>query len=99
MSARVLILGAGFGGLSSRRPSVGGVRRDVEVTVIDKSDAFVFGFSKLDVMFGRTTADAVHWHTARSSSRVCGAARDGQGDRSGGPTRHTDAGVHEAEPS
>lgn len=30
----------------------------VEVTLIDKNDGFVFGFSKLDVMFGRTTADA-----------------------------------------
>jgi sulfide:quinone oxidoreductase len=29
------------------------------VTLIDKSDAFVFGYSKLDVMFGRTTLDAV----------------------------------------
>ena len=29
------------------------------MTLIDKSDAFVFGFSKLDVMFGRTTPDAV----------------------------------------
>jgi NADH dehydrogenase FAD-containing subunit len=27
--------------------------------LIDKSDGFVFGFSKLDVMFGRTTADHV----------------------------------------
>src|SRR6185437_5534598 len=32
---------------------------DVDVTLIDKSDAFVFGYSKLDVMFGRTTVDAV----------------------------------------
>ena len=32
---------------------------DVDVTLIDKSDAFVFGYSKLDVMFGRTTLDAV----------------------------------------
>ncbi len=31
----------------------------VDVTLIDKSDAFVFGFSKLDVMFGRATPDAV----------------------------------------
>ena len=31
----------------------------VDVTLIDKSDAFVFGYSKLDVMFGRTTLDAV----------------------------------------
>ena len=29
------------------------------MTLIDQNDAFVFGYSKLDVMFGRTTADAV----------------------------------------
>jgi sulfide:quinone oxidoreductase len=29
------------------------------VTLIDKGDAFVFGYSKLDVMFGRTTPEAV----------------------------------------
>ena len=29
---------------------------DVEVVLIDKTEGFVFGFSKLDVMFGRTTA-------------------------------------------
>jgi sulfide:quinone oxidoreductase len=29
------------------------------VTVIDKSDAFVFGYSKLNVTFGRTTLDAI----------------------------------------
>lgn len=32
---------------------------DIEVTLIDKGDAFYFGFSKLDVMFGHTTRDAV----------------------------------------
>src|ERR1700687_1953422 len=32
---------------------------DVAVTLIDKKHAFVFGYSKLDVMFGRTTLDAV----------------------------------------
>ena len=30
-----------------------------EVTLIDKTDAFVFGFAKLDVMFGRATPDEV----------------------------------------
>ena len=29
------------------------------MTLIDKSDGFVFGYSKLDVMFGRTTLEAV----------------------------------------
>jgi sulfide:quinone oxidoreductase len=56
----VLILGAGFGGLelaTSLSEADGGGAFDV--TVIDKGDAFVFGYSKLDVMFGRTTLDAV----------------------------------------
>jgi sulfide:quinone oxidoreductase len=56
---RVLILGAGFGGLElSTRLSeeFGG---DADVVLIDRADGFVFGFSKLDVMFGRVRADAV----------------------------------------
>ena len=31
----------------------------VRITLLDKSDAFVFGFSKLDVMFGRAALQAV----------------------------------------
>jgi sulfide:quinone oxidoreductase len=31
-----------------------------EVVLIDKNDGFVFGFSKLDVMFGRTPESSVH---------------------------------------
>ena len=59
MSKRVLILGAGFGGLELSTMLSEAFGDGVEVTLIDKSDAFVFGFSKLDVMFGRTTPDAV----------------------------------------
>src|SRR5213593_3005626 len=32
---------------------------DVDVILIDMNDAFVFGYSKLEVMFGRTTPDAI----------------------------------------
>jgi sulfide:quinone oxidoreductase len=32
---------------------------EVEVTVVDKGDAFVFGYSKLDVMFGRASPEEV----------------------------------------
>src|SRR6185369_9515057 len=32
---------------------------EADVTLIDKSDAFLFGFSKLDVMFGHEALDAV----------------------------------------
>jgi sulfide:quinone oxidoreductase len=59
MKTRVLILGAGFGGLELVSTLSQELGEDVEVTLIDKSDAFVFGYSKLDVMFARTTLDAV----------------------------------------
>jgi len=56
---RVVVLGAGFGGLelSTRLSEVLG--DELEVTLVDRAEGFVFGFSKLDVMFGRTTPDAV----------------------------------------
>jgi sulfide:quinone oxidoreductase len=55
---RVLVLGAGFGGLElATMLSESG--ESFEVTLVDQSDTFVFGYSKLDVMFGRTTLDAV----------------------------------------
>src|SRR6185436_1563691 len=56
---RVVILGAGFGGLELATTLSEALGDDIAVTLIDKSDAFVFGYSKLDVMFGRTTLDAV----------------------------------------
>ena len=56
---RVLVLGAGFGGLELTTRLSEELGDDVDVTLIDRSDGFVFGFSKLDVMFGRTVADAV----------------------------------------
>jgi len=59
MPVRVLVLGAGFGGLELSSRLAEGLGDDVRVTLIDKSDAFVFGFSKLDVMFGRQTMDEV----------------------------------------
>jgi sulfide:quinone oxidoreductase len=59
MSARILVLGAGFGGLELSAILSERLGETVAVTVIDKSDAFVFGYSKLDVMFGRTTLDAM----------------------------------------
>jgi sulfide:quinone oxidoreductase len=56
---RILILGAGFAGLELSTRLSEEFGDDVDVTLIDKSDAFVLGFSKLDVMFGRTVPDAV----------------------------------------
>ena len=36
-----------------------GLGEDAEVVIIDRSDAFVFGYSKLDVMFGRVTPEEI----------------------------------------
>lgn len=48
----MLVLGAGFGGLELATVLSERLGERVHVTLIDRSDAFVFGFSKLDVMFG-----------------------------------------------
>src|SRR5262244_304626 len=59
MSTRITVLGAGFGGLELSTILSEYIGDKVQVTLIDKSDAFIFGYSKLDVLFGRTTLDAV----------------------------------------
>ena len=59
IKTRVLVLGAGFGGLelcTILSESLGG---SVDITLIDRNDAFVFGSSKLDVMFRRATPEEV----------------------------------------
>lgn len=56
---RVLVLGAGFGGLELSTRLSEALGDEVDVTLIDRSEGFVFGYSKLDVMFGRTTPGAV----------------------------------------
>lgn len=55
----VLVLGAGFGGLELSSRLAQEIGDQIDVTVVDRADAFVFGFSKLDVMFGKQTPDAV----------------------------------------
>jgi sulfide:quinone oxidoreductase len=59
VKTRVVVLGAGFGGLEIVTMLSDALGPSVECTLIDKGDAFVFGFSKLDVMFGREVASAV----------------------------------------
>jgi sulfide:quinone oxidoreductase len=59
MSSRVVILGAGFGGLELSTVLSEEFGDDIDVALIDRGDAFVFGFSKLDVMFGHATPEAV----------------------------------------
>ena len=56
---RIVVLGAGFGGLELTTRLSEELGDDADVVLIDKGDGFVFGFSKLDVMFGRALPDDV----------------------------------------
>src|SRR5262245_18425892 len=59
VGTRITILGAGFGGMELSTLLSESLGDEAQVTMIDKADAFVFGFSKLDVMFGHATPDSV----------------------------------------
>ena len=59
MNSKVLVLGAGFGGLELSSILSDELGSDIDLTLIDKNGSFFFGYSKLDVMFGNEDADAV----------------------------------------
>ena len=59
MKLNVLVLGAGFGGLELSSLLSEALGENLDLTLIDKNDSFFFGFSKLDVMFGKKTSDSV----------------------------------------
>ena len=56
---RILVLGAGFGGLELTTRLSEELGDGHEVVLIDQAEGFIFGFSKLDVMFGRVLPDTV----------------------------------------
>jgi sulfide:quinone oxidoreductase len=98
MKTRVLILGAGFGGLELATCLSEELGDEVEVTLIDKGDSFVFGFSKLDVMFGRQAAEAVrlpYRDFAKPGVRLLRETIVAIDPEARSAT--TDAGVHEAD--
>ena len=59
MKRHVVILGAGFGGLELAVRLSDSLRDELHITLIDQNDSFIFGFSKLEILFGRRTRDAV----------------------------------------
>ena len=59
MKKHVLILGAGFGGLELATRLSETMSDAVHVTLLDRNDSWFFGYSKLDVMLGRQSADDV----------------------------------------
>ena len=64
MTKHVVILGAGFAGLELATRLSEELADQVRVTLIDANDSFTFGFSKLDLMFGRRDRADVRMHYA-----------------------------------
>ncbi|BAV47137.1 dehydrogenase/reductase [Mesorhizobium sp. 113-1-2] len=98
MKTRILILGAGFGGLELSTSLSEALGDSIAVTLIDKSDSFVFGFAKLDVMFGRATEAAVRLPYADYAK--AGVTMKRETVTAIDPERRrvtTDKGVHEAD--
>ncbi|MBO9572941.1 MAG: FAD-dependent oxidoreductase, partial [Chitinophagaceae bacterium] len=59
MKLRVVVLGAGFGGLELTTLLSDKIGDKLDLTLIDKNKAFYFGFSKFDVMFGHKASDDI----------------------------------------
>jgi sulfide:quinone oxidoreductase len=98
MAHRILVLGAGFGGLELATILSDELGDKAEVTLIDKNDAFVFGYSKLDVMFGRETLEGVslpYSDFAKPGVRLLRETVTAIHPEARGVT--TDAGEHEAD--
>jgi sulfide:quinone oxidoreductase len=96
--SRILILGAGFGGLELGTELSEALGDAAEVTLIDKNDAFVFGYSKLDLLFRDATREAVRLPYAEFTKPGVRLLRETVTAIDPAAKRvTTDAGVHEAD--
>ena len=72
---RIVILGAGFGGLELAARLSERVGDELDCTLIDQGDAFVFGFAKLDLLFGKTSPRRSGSRTRGWRSPACASVR------------------------
>jgi sulfide:quinone oxidoreductase len=94
----VLILGAGFGGLELSKSLSEQLADEVEVTLIDRGEGFAFGFSKLEMLFGRASrAEVTIPYEQVSGPGVRFLREEVTAIDPEARTVRTDAGEHEAE--
>ncbi|MBI2245633.1 MAG: NAD(P)/FAD-dependent oxidoreductase [Nocardioides sp.] len=95
---RVLVLGAGFGGLELATRLSEELGHDVDIVLVDRTDDFVFGFSKLDVMFGRRLPQQVrHRYADLATPGVQFVSADVTAVDPGARRVETSAGIFEAD--
>ncbi len=68
MLKHVVVVGAGFGGLELVTRLSESVPDKAHITLIDKNDSFMFGFAKLDILFGRRPVSEM-WHPYRNITK------------------------------
>jgi sulfide:quinone oxidoreductase len=76
MGERILILGAGFGGLEAATNLREQLDNSFKITLIDKNDFFIIGFTKFDVMFGRRSAAEVKSYYKHIAKKGINFVRD-----------------------
>jgi len=59
MGTNIVVCGAGFGGLELTARLCAAFGDRIDVTLIDKNDAFIFGFSKFEIMLGHQSREDV----------------------------------------
>ena len=62
MKKKILILGGGFGGLEVATSLRANLDDSFKITLIDKKDFFIFGFTKFDLMFGRRAPEDIKFY-------------------------------------
>ena len=95
---RVVVLGAGFGGLELTTRLSDELGNDVDVVLIDRTEGFVFGFSKLEVMFRQALpAEVVHHYRDLVKPGVQFVQTDVRSIDPAAKRVETDAGTFEAD--
>ena len=72
----VVILGAGFAGLELATRLSESLAGEVRVTLLDQNESFSFGFSKLDILFGRKSRADVLLHYQTSPKKESSSGRN-----------------------
>lgn len=94
---RVLILGAGFGGLELATRLHEAAAKDIHLTLVDKNDSFFMGFSKFEIVFGRKNSSEIKSYYRNLNPEIDFKQETIESIDPGSKRITTEAGSHEAD--